>query len=164
MLTEDMKRIINEQRLGFVATVDADGSPNLSPKGTMLIVDDRRLAFAEIRSPRTKANVLRDGRIEINFVDPFARRGYRFKGRARYRQPDDQGYAGLLALFAGLWPSLLPRIAGIVEVDIERALPLTTPPYDTGTTEAELRSYWTQQYRSIQPGGEFMTPGEGWKA
>jgi uncharacterized protein len=44
MLTQDMKRIITEQRLGFVATIDADGSPNLSPKGTMLVIDDRRIA------------------------------------------------------------------------------------------------------------------------
>jgi hypothetical protein len=31
MLTEDMKRVVREQRLGFYATVCEDGSPNLSP-------------------------------------------------------------------------------------------------------------------------------------
>jgi predicted pyridoxine 5'-phosphate oxidase superfamily flavin-nucleotide-binding protein len=36
MLTPDMKRIIEEQRLGFVATADLDGTPNMSPKGSML--------------------------------------------------------------------------------------------------------------------------------
>ena len=34
ILTEDMKRVVREQALGFVATVCPDGSPNLSPKGT----------------------------------------------------------------------------------------------------------------------------------
>jgi predicted pyridoxine 5'-phosphate oxidase superfamily flavin-nucleotide-binding protein len=29
ILTEDMKRVIAEQKLGFVATVGADGEPNL---------------------------------------------------------------------------------------------------------------------------------------
>ena len=33
-LTQDMKRVVREQRLGFYATVCEDGSPNLSPKGT----------------------------------------------------------------------------------------------------------------------------------
>lgn len=33
-LTQDMKRVLNEQRLGFVASVCPDGTPNLSPKGT----------------------------------------------------------------------------------------------------------------------------------
>jgi hypothetical protein len=32
-LTADMKRVVREQRLGFVATVCPDGTPNLSRKG-----------------------------------------------------------------------------------------------------------------------------------
>ena len=33
-LTDDMQRVVLEQRLGFHATVCPDGTPNLSPKGT----------------------------------------------------------------------------------------------------------------------------------
>lgn len=43
MLTDDMKRVVEEQRLGFVATVCPDGTPNLSPKGTTAVWDDDRL-------------------------------------------------------------------------------------------------------------------------
>jgi predicted pyridoxine 5'-phosphate oxidase superfamily flavin-nucleotide-binding protein len=31
ILTVDMKRVVEQQRLGFVATVCPDGTPNLSP-------------------------------------------------------------------------------------------------------------------------------------
>ena len=34
VLTEDMKLVVREQSLGFVATVCPDGTPNLPPKGT----------------------------------------------------------------------------------------------------------------------------------
>ena len=34
ILTDDMKRVVRQQRMGFMATVCPDGSPNLSPKGT----------------------------------------------------------------------------------------------------------------------------------
>jgi hypothetical protein len=34
ILTREMKQVLDEQRLGFVATVGPDGTPNLSPKGT----------------------------------------------------------------------------------------------------------------------------------
>src|SRR5215470_18411015 len=51
MLTEDMKRLVSEQRLGFVATVCPDGNPSLSPKGTTAIWDDDHIVFADIRSP-----------------------------------------------------------------------------------------------------------------
>src|SRR5215469_5271385 len=82
MLTADMKRVIAEQKLGFVATVGADGAPNLSPKGTMLVLDDDRIMFGEIRSPATIANLAQNAGMEINFVDQFSRAGYRFRGRA----------------------------------------------------------------------------------
>jgi len=51
ILTEDMKRLVSEQRLGFVATVCPDGTPNLSPKGTTAVWDDDHIVFADIRSP-----------------------------------------------------------------------------------------------------------------
>lgn len=34
VLTEEMQRVVREQRLGFIATVCPDGTPNFSPKGT----------------------------------------------------------------------------------------------------------------------------------
>jgi predicted pyridoxine 5'-phosphate oxidase superfamily flavin-nucleotide-binding protein len=57
MLTKEMQARVVKQRLGFVATVSATGEPNVSPKGTFVVVDDRTLAFGEIRSPGTIANI-----------------------------------------------------------------------------------------------------------
>jgi len=37
VLNSDMKRLVERQRLGFVATVCPDGTPNLSPKGTTAV-------------------------------------------------------------------------------------------------------------------------------
>ena len=45
MITEDMRRLVGEVQLGFVATVSPDGTPNLSPKGTTLVYDDEHLVF-----------------------------------------------------------------------------------------------------------------------
>ena len=70
LLTADMKRVVDEQKLGFVATVNADGTPNLSPKGTMQVLDDEHIVFAEIRSPGTMANIARQPAMEINFAPP----------------------------------------------------------------------------------------------
>ena len=59
ILTEDRKRVVTEQRLGFVATVCPDGTPNLSPKGTLAVWDDTHLVFIDIRSPNTVENIRR---------------------------------------------------------------------------------------------------------
>ena len=57
ILTAAMKRMLDEQRLGFVATVCPDGTPNLSPKGTTIAWDDDHLIFADIHSPGTVLNL-----------------------------------------------------------------------------------------------------------
>jgi len=85
ILTEDMKREVNEQRLGFVATVCPDGTPNLSPKGTTAIWDDDHIVFADIRSPATVSNLRRNPSTEINVVDPMVRKGYRLRSRPERR-------------------------------------------------------------------------------
>src|SRR5512147_2051521 len=82
ILTADMKRVVAEQRLGFVATVCPDGTPSVSPKGTTAAWDDDHLVLANIRSPGTLANLRANPSAEVNVVDPFLRKGYRFKGVA----------------------------------------------------------------------------------
>ena len=105
MLTADMKRIIEEQRLGFVATAGADREPNLSPKGTFVVLDDQTIGFGEIRSPGTIRNLRVNPRVEVNFVDPFVRKGYRFAGTATIVERGDARFRCIA--------SPLPRCARI---------------------------------------------------
>jgi uncharacterized protein len=152
MLTPDMKRVIEQQRLGFVATVAPDGTPNVSPKGTFVVLDDSTIAFGDIRSPGTIRNLRANPRVEVNFVDVFTRRGYRFAGLATLVE---RGEAGFDTLLPRLRSTLSPRIRAIVTIAVTRALPLTSPAYDDGTTEAELRRAWTARLRRLQPGERF---------
>jgi predicted pyridoxine 5'-phosphate oxidase superfamily flavin-nucleotide-binding protein len=85
MLTPDMKRIIEEQHLGFVATADLDGTPNVSPKGTFIVLDDETIAFGEIRSPGTIRNLRANPRIEVNFAALAALRAPRGSQGCRVR-------------------------------------------------------------------------------
>ena len=148
-LTADMKRVIAEQKLGFVATVNADGTPNLSPKGTMQVLDDEHIFFADIRSPGTMANLAARPTMEINFVDPFVRKGYRFKGTARVVAKGTPEFATLLARYpAGLLPE---RYRAFVVLHVARAAPLISPAYDAGATEAGLRQQYRAYFDSIQP-------------
>ena len=48
-ISESVKKFLNAQKLGYVATVSENGTPNLSPKGTIIAWDDNTLAFADIR-------------------------------------------------------------------------------------------------------------------
>ncbi len=148
-LTEDMKRVVSEQKLGFVATVSEDGTPNLSPKGTFLVLDDEHIMFGEIRSPNTVRNLADRPTMEVNFVDPFARKGFRAKGRATYLARGTAEFDELFPRFAQ-WGELTERIKGIVTLRVEHAVSLTSPAYDMGTTEAELRETWQAHFAELQ--------------
>lgn len=152
MLTADMQRIVEEQRLGFVATASADGMPNVSPKGTFAVLDERTIAFAEICSPGTLRNLKANPRIEVNFVDPFVRKGYRFAGVATVVE---RGQPGFDELLPKLRSSLADRIRAIVTIAVSKAMPLTSPSYDGGATEPELRRAWTARFRKLQPSERF---------
>src|SRR5260370_7710852 len=80
ILTEDMKRVVREQKLVFIATVCPDGTANLSPKGITTVWDDDHLVFAYIRSLQSVQNIEHNPSVEINVVDPRELKGYGFKG------------------------------------------------------------------------------------
>ena len=145
-LTADMQRVLNEQRLGFVASVCEDGTPNLSPKGTTTVWDDEHIVFADICSPGTIANLRHRPTVEINVVDPVSRKGYRFKGTATIHQQGPIFEQGL-ALYRRR--GTRSPIRSIVLVQVERALPLISPAYDQGKTEEEIRASWLQYWHAL---------------
>jgi len=152
-LTTEAKRVVDEQRLAFVATVCPDGTPNVSPKGTIAVWDDDHLVFADIRSPGTIANIRRTPAVELNVVDPFTRKGFRFKGTAEIVQ-DKELYARIFDFHqsrrgtTGNAKRALV-IRAFVLVKVERVLPLISPAYDDGTDEKSIRSRWISYYSSL---------------
>lgn len=154
ILTEDMKRVVREQRLGFVATVCPDGTPNLSPKGTTTVWDDDHLVFAHLYSPNTVANLRHNPAIEINVVDPVVRKGYRFKGTAEVLT-EGELYERIMAMYRGEnghdpLRDADRRVRAVVLVRIERALPLISPAYDNETTEAEVVTEWERYWDTLR--------------
>jgi predicted pyridoxine 5'-phosphate oxidase superfamily flavin-nucleotide-binding protein len=146
VLTDDMKRVVDEQQLGFVASVRGDGSPNLSPKGTTAVWDDDHLVFADICSPDTIANLRANPAVEINVVDPLARKGYRFRGTARVigEGPD---YEAGLEFYRRRGSTTAKR--HLVLVKVERAAELISPAYDTGQSEAAVIAKWRTYWEAL---------------
>ncbi|MGI8794285.1 MAG: pyridoxamine 5'-phosphate oxidase family protein [Acidimicrobiales bacterium] len=138
MLDEDMKRVVDEQRLGYVASVCPDGSANLSPKGTTAVWDDDHLVFAHLHSPQTVANIEAGHPVvEINVVDPILRKGYRFKGVATVHK-DGPLYESGLRFYEERSGLAANRVKAIVLIKIDQTAPLTSPAYDNGSTELDV--------------------------
>jgi len=153
MLTDDMKRVIQQQRLGFVATTGPDGAPSLAPKDSFVVLDDETIAFGNIRSHDAIRNLAVDRRIEINFVDPLLHKGYRLAGVATIVR---RKHADFAALLGQLQSPYAPRIHSIVKVLVTRARSLTSPAYDAGPTELAMRHALTGRLRTLQPNQQFL--------
>lgn len=147
LLTADIQRLVRQEGLGFVATVRPDGSPALSPKGTLSVVDEEHLAFVHLASPHTVANLRCDPRLEVNVVDPILRKGYRFVGTGQVLTagPD---YDQLMDWFAAQrGTDYRARAHGIVLITVTAVEPLISPAYDD-STEEQIASQWRARYRS----------------
>ena len=161
ILTEDMKRMIREQRLAFIATVCPDGTPNLSPKGTIAVWDDDHLIFGDLASPGTMENLRSNPSIEINVLDAFVRKGYRFKGTAAIPTSGSSPGESPAALITdytradytgpdrGIRTSLSASIRDVVLIKVEHAAPLISPAYGAGTKEDQVREQWEEHWDSL---------------
>jgi predicted pyridoxine 5'-phosphate oxidase superfamily flavin-nucleotide-binding protein len=130
-----------------VATVDAEGAPNLSAKGTLVVWAANTLAFADIRSPRTIANLRVNPRVEVNVVDPIARKGYRFKGTAEVYAEGPVFERGTRLYHER---GLVNPVRAIVVITVARALPMISPAYDSGRSEADVRAQWERYYADVR--------------
>ena len=140
---DELKKLVNFQKLGYVATVSSDGTPNLSPKGTIAILDDSRLVFANIRSPKTIENLANNPSIEINVIDPFSRMGYRFKGLAKILS-NGEDFENILDYFKQ--KGIKSTISHIVVIDVTSFSEITSPSYDLGLKKDDLIKKWKQYY------------------
>lgn len=144
-LTEDMKSVIDTQRLCFVATVTPDGKPNLSPKGTIRVYSNDTIFFCDLGSPNTIKNLETNPYMEVNVVDILSRRGYRFSGKATVVRSSD-----ILRIAVGILKGegeFKYQVTAIVMLKIDKAAPLISPGYMHVTDEWEMREI----FKKVRP-------------
>lgn len=81
-LTAEMKELIQKVKLCVAATADKHGMPNASFKGSLQILDDDHLVFADIFSAKTRKNLQENNKICIIVADHKKMAGYQFKGES----------------------------------------------------------------------------------
>jgi hypothetical protein len=143
----DMEAIIRQAILSFVATVNEDGTPNLSPKASLTVVNGT-LYFADIASPQTIRNLRRNPAVEINVVDIFQRRGYRFTGRAMVLSPGDEDYSMIADRVRATNGPEYP-VDHVVRIETASITPLLSPAHvfaDPPRTQDEIRDSYYAKY------------------
>lgn len=148
MLTPEIKKLITDHSAGMVATVKDDGTPAVSPKATFVILNDTAIAFGNIRSPGTLANLRKRPAVEVCFIDVLARKAARIAGTARIVRKSEAEEA-LTAAFEPAWSAYLPHMSAFVVIEVSAAELVTSPAYDLGFTEDELRKTNLERLNSL---------------
>ncbi len=146
IISPQIKTFLGIQKLGYVATVSSDGKPNISPKGTIIAWSDNILAFANIRSPDTLMNLQTNPFVEINVIDPFSRKGYLFTGTAKIIK-NTPLYVEILNHYRT--NGIKSPINSIVIVDVSSVSEVTSPLYDLGQTEEEIKLKWKLFFNNV---------------
>ncbi len=144
-LPRAVQEMVTREGLAYVATVNRDGTPNLSPKGTLAVWSETSLAFADLRSPQTVANLAANAAVEINVVDPIIRKGYRFHGVGDLLTSEaaQDRLSILLRRQRGI--ELRPARC-VVVVTVTACRPLVSPAYDGGASEEEVAARFRRKY------------------
>lgn len=146
-LTDDVIAYIERSVLCWIATVDAEGFPNVSPKEVFAPFGADTLLIANIASPQTVRNLGANPQVCVSFIDVFAQRGYKLRGVAEMVRPADPQHSQFLAPLRQITKDAFP-IRGIIKVNVTAAEPIIAPSYRliAGTTEqsqvaAAMRAY-----------------------
>jgi hypothetical protein len=113
-----------------------------------LTVRNGVLYFADIASPGTIRNLKRNPAVEINVVDIFQRRGYRFKGRALILTPGDDEYLKI-ADWVRATNGLEYPVDHVARIETSSTAPLLSPAHvfaDPPRSQDEIRMTYYQKY------------------
>ncbi|MBJ7537642.1 pyridoxamine 5'-phosphate oxidase family protein [Marinomonas transparens] len=142
MLTAEIKQSIDESVLCWLATVDADGSPNCSPKEIFTYFGDTQLIIANIASPNSVSNIETHSNVCISFVHVLKQKGFKLKGRAIYADSTDASYKEQLDLLKSIAGTAFP-IKGVILIDVSSAERIIAPGYylvEGATEESQIES------------------------
>jgi len=146
VISSEIKSFLNSQKLGYVATVSPDGKPNISPKGTIISWNSDLLVFANIRSPDTMSNLKTNSSMEINVIDPLSRKGYLFIGTGKIIK-DSPLFDEILTYYRN--SGIQSPINSVVLVTVSSVSEVTSPLYDLGKSESEIKLRWKKYFNDL---------------
>ena len=146
VISSEIKSFLNSQKLGYVATVSSDGKPNISPKGTIISWTSDLLAFANIRSPDTMSNLKINSAMEINVIDPLSRKGYLFIGTGKIIK-NSPLFDEIVTYYRN--SGIQSPINSVVLVTVSSVSEVTSPLYDLGKSESEIKLRWKKYFNDL---------------
>ena len=158
LLNESVREAARRSVLCWLATVDAEGQPNVSPKEVWAIADEQHVVVAHIASPISAHNIAQHPQVCLSFVDVFVQKGFKLLGIAREVRANDAEFtawaAPLLAMVSQRF-----TIHSVLVIQVRSVVAIVAPSYrfyPNETTEASqvasaMRAYKVQAVEKDKP-------------
>ncbi|MFD1746106.1 pyridoxamine 5'-phosphate oxidase family protein [Rhizobium helianthi] len=127
-LNETVKNEIKNSVLCWLATVDAGGTPNVTPKEIFSYVGNDRIVIADIASSNSVRNIRAQPRVCVSFVDVFRQRGFKIIGTATVIAPEEENFAILGAELLQMAGKDYP-IRNVISIEVEKVSRIWAPSY-----------------------------------
>jgi predicted pyridoxine 5'-phosphate oxidase superfamily flavin-nucleotide-binding protein len=143
-----LRGAIERSVLCWLATSDADGQPNVSPKEVFRLgPDGTEILIAEIASPVSRRNIAANPRVCVSLLDVFSQKGAKVYGNADVIDAADDRFLPLATPLLAMAPPPF-KIRGVIRVTVTKAAPIMAPSYALypERTEAEQRQRAYEAY------------------
>ncbi|MBO6524787.1 MAG: pyridoxamine 5'-phosphate oxidase family protein [Balneolaceae bacterium] len=139
MISETVKEYIDSSVLCWLATSSASNHPNVSPKEVFTWFDNETLIIANIASPGSATNVLKNPNVAVSFVDVFAQKGYQLKGKCKLVERSDSDFNKLATPLEQITKGLYP-FDSIFRTEVKEVKEIKAPGYFAfpDKTEADM--------------------------
>ena len=117
-ISDELKKAISDVQPCFVATADKEGNPNVSAKGSLIVLDENHLVFAELRSPQTIKNLKENPSLSIIALNPETRKGWRVWGKSVELMTSGDAFDKLTEKYAKMG-----KVNYAVKILVEKGMP-----------------------------------------
>jgi hypothetical protein len=155
-VTDAVRSAADRAVLCWLATADAAGQPNVTPKELFAAFDERHLVIANIASPGSAANLAANPRVCVSFVDVFVQKGFKIVGTASDVPPDDPAFEGWVAPLREMAGDRYPiRSVFVVRVtDVEAIVAPSYWLFPNEATEASQERAALRAYGVVRAGDD----------
>lgn len=147
MIDQETQQYLNDSVLCWLATVDNQGQPSVSPKEIFDYYDPHHIIVAHIASPKTIHNISIQPKVCLSVVDILKQKGKQLYGSATVLLPDHQAFdihaQPLLSMTGGLFP-----IKAVIKIRVTHIKSIIAPSYwlNPSSSEAEHIEEAKKQY------------------
>ena len=136
---QETRDLIEQSVLCWLATANEVGEPSVSPKELWGVSGPDCLVIAEIASPNSLANIKKQPRVCVSFIEIFKQKGRKLYGEAAILSPDNPDFHRLGAdVIARAGERFVVR--HLIHLRVDRVATIVAPSYRlfSDTDEAKM--------------------------